>query len=150
MTKFKVLVLCFSCTLQITLLIYSYTLSTCQNNIQKQCISPRHPTSQVCCLELCLGCYVMFHCQESILTIEQRNLLMVDLSKIVLPSLLSNIIQCSKSNLFIQDPISKTFGLDELLLEEDCLSVFKQTLMEKNNSNDDDDDLLKLVQVRQL
>jgi len=35
--------------------------------------------------------------------------------------------------------------LDELLLEEDCLSVFKQTLMEKNNSNDDDDDLLKLV-----
>jgi hypothetical protein len=35
--------------------------------------------------------------------------------------------------------------LDELLLEKDCLIVFKQILMEKNNSNDDDDDLSKLV-----
>ncbi len=34
--------------------------------------------------------------------------------------------------------------MDELLLEEDCLIVFKQILMGKNNYNDDDDDLLKL------
>jgi hypothetical protein len=58
---------------------------------------------------------------------------------------LSNIIWCPKSNLFIQDPINKTFGLDELLLEKDCLTILKQILMEKNSSNDDDDDLLKLV-----
>ncbi len=66
-------------------------------------------------------------------------------AKIWARNLLSNIIWCPKSNLFIQDPINKTFGLDELLLEKDCLTILKQILMEKNNSNDDDDDLLKLV-----